>query len=105
MNMKHLSLWFSSSFSVKERRAIRRRVSTQTLETLEARLLMTVPAFSSLQNANHTIFLDFDGQTVEGTSWNTYYNQTTLIAPAYDTDGNTSVFSATELSQIEEAWK
>ena len=66
---------------------------------------MTVPAFSSLPGANQTIFLDFDGQTVEGTNWNTYYNQTTLIAPAYDTDGNTSVFSATELSQIEDAWK
>ena len=105
MTMLHLSLWLSSSFSVRERRSIRRRVSTHTLETLEARLLMTVPAFSSLPGANQTIFLDFDGQTVEGTNWNTYYNQTTLIAPAYDTDGDTSVFSATELSQIEEAWK
>ena len=104
MNLQHLSLWFSSSFSVWERRTIRRRVSTQTFETLESRLLMTVPAFSSLPDANQTIFLDFDGQTVEGTNWNTYYNQTTLIAPAYDTDGNTSLFSATELSQIEEAW-
>ena len=105
MNMQQLSLWFSSSFSFRERRATRRRVSNQTLETLESRLLMTVPEFSSLPGANHTIFLDFDGQTVEGTSWNSYYNQTTLIAPAYDTDGNTSVFSATELSQIEDAWK
>ncbi len=66
---------------------------------------MTSPAFSSLSGANQTIFLDFDGHTVEGTSWNSYYNQTTLIAPAYDTDGNTSVFSATELLQIEDAWK
>ena len=75
------------------------------LEPLESRLLLTAPAFSSLSGANQTIFLDFDGQTVAGTSWNSYYNQTTLIAPAYDTDGNTSVFGATELLQIEDAWK
>lgn len=95
MNIRHLSLWISSLSSIKKRRTIRRRPSSLSLESLESRLLMTVPAFSSLPGADHTIFLDFDGQTVEGTNWNTYYNQTTLVAQPY---GGTSL-------SIEDAWK
>jgi hypothetical protein len=65
---------------------------------------MTVPAFSSLPGADHTIYLDFDGHTIEGTNWNSYYNQTTLVAPEYNTDGVLG-FSPTELAHIEEVWK
>lgn len=76
------------------------------LEVLEHRLaLATVPAFSSLPGANHTIYLDFDGQTVTGTSWNSYYNQTTLVAQPFNIDSDASTFSSTELARIEEAWK
>ncbi len=75
-------------------------------EILESRCLLTaVPAFSSLPAANHTIYLDFDGHTVQGTSWNNYYSQTSLVAPAYDIDGITTSFNSTELAQIEDAWK
>jgi serralysin len=73
------------------------------VEALERRICLT--AFSSLPGANHTIYLDFDGQSVSGTSWNSYYNQTTLNAQPYDIDGNPASFSATELARIEEAWK
>ena len=60
--------------------------------------------FESLPGADHTIFLDFDGHVVESTSWNSYYNQTTLTANPYDIDGSPSTFSATELSRIEESF-
>jgi hypothetical protein len=76
-------------------------------EKLESRCLLTlvVPQFSSLPGADHTILLDYDGQAVENTPWNNYYNQTTLVAPAYNIDGDATSFSATELSRIEESWK
>ncbi len=59
---------------------------------------------SSNPNAKHTIYLDFDGHITE----NTYWNDTTLpkiISPAYDTDGNTAVFSATEMQDIVGIWQ
>jgi Ca2+-binding RTX toxin-like protein len=55
-------------------------------------------------NAKHTIYLDFDGHISE----NTYWNDTTLpkiISPAYDTDGNVAVFSATERKDILGIWQ
>jgi Ca2+-binding RTX toxin-like protein len=59
---------------------------------------------SSNPNAKHTIYLDFDGNITE----NTYWNDTTrpkIISPAYDTDGNAAVFSATELQDIVGIWQ
>jgi hypothetical protein len=64
-----------------------------------------VPALSSLPGAAHTIYLDFDGHTVQNTHWNSYYNQSTLVAKPFDIDGNPSTFSAAELARIEEAWQ
>jgi Ca2+-binding RTX toxin-like protein len=55
-------------------------------------------------NAKHTIYLDFDGHISE----NTYWNDTTLpkiISPAYDTDGDVAVFSATERKDILGIWQ
>jgi Ca2+-binding RTX toxin-like protein len=55
-------------------------------------------------NAKHTIYLDFDGHVSE----NTYWNDTTLpkiISPAYDTDGDVAVFSATERKDILGIWQ
>lgn len=83
------------------------RRSRQQIERLEARALLTlsVPAFSSLPGADHTIFLDYDGHTVEGTSWNGYYNQGTLVAPAYNVDGDAESFNNTELDRITESYE
>ncbi|MCA9119496.1 MAG: pre-peptidase C-terminal domain-containing protein [Planctomycetaceae bacterium] len=76
------------------------------MEPLEARLcLATVPAFSSLPGANHTIFLDFDGHVTTGTTWNSAYGITSITSPPYDIDGDESTFNATELARIEAAWK
>lgn len=88
-------------FSVRQ--MPRRRLFVETLE--QRMCLATAPAFSSLPGANHTIYLDFDGQTVTSTSWNSYYNQTTLVAQPFNLDSDASTFSATELARIEEAWK
>src|SRR5688572_26067181 len=76
------------------------------LEALESRLCMAgVPALSSLPGAAHTIYLDFDGHTVQGTEWNNYYNQSTLVAKPFDIDGTAASYSAAELARIEEAWQ
>lgn len=74
------------------------------LEHLEHRWCPAVPAFSSLPGANHTIYLDFDGHVSQNTQWNTYFGVSSINSPAYDTDGNTSTFSASELADIENAW-
>jgi len=76
-------------------------------ENLEARLNMAldVPAFSSLPGANQTIYLDFNGHTTTGTSWNSSYGVTSINSPAYSTDADTANFSASELSTIQQVWK
>ncbi len=74
------------------------------LEHLEHRWCPAVPAFSSMPGANHTIYLDFDGHVSTGTQWNSYFGVSSINSPAYDTDGNTSAYSASELADIENAW-
>ncbi len=84
--------------------------SRPSIEGLEARLCLTVPALSSLPGANHTIYLDFDGSVTQNTVWNSYsFNSSgktkpTINSPAYDTDGNPSSFGASELADIQDAW-
>ncbi|MEY4179385.1 MAG: hypothetical protein RLY70_2959 [Planctomycetota bacterium] len=76
-------------------------------ENLESRINMAldVPAFSSLPGANQTIYLDFNGHTTTGTSWNSSYGVTTINSPAYSTDTDTANFSASELATIERVFK
>ncbi|MFK7817951.1 MAG: Calx-beta domain-containing protein [Planctomycetaceae bacterium] len=93
---------------MKMSRRVRRHQqgSIGQIELLEDRSLLsaTVPEFSSLPGADHTIFLDFDGHTVTGTGWNGYYNQAELNAPAFDINDDPENFNATELGRIEESW-
>ena len=60
------------------------------MEMLEPRLCLAldVPAFSSLPGATKTIYLDFDSHVTQGTSWNSYFKQTTINSPAYNTDAD-----------------
>ncbi|ABW27804.1 zinc-dependent metalloprotease family protein [Acaryochloris marina] len=53
-------------------------------------------------NAQHTIYLDFDGHTTSGTWWN---NGGTIRSSAYDRDGNSSSFSTSELLEIQSIWQ
>jgi len=62
---------------------------------------------ASLPGADKTIYLDFDGHTTTGTTWN---GGGTVISPAYhrsDSDPNNTVdtWSAQELQIIEDSWK
>lgn len=60
---------------------------------------LAVPIYSSLPAASAKVYLDFDGDVTS--NWGGYSPGTT---PAYDTDGDASTFSATELQQIHEIW-
>ncbi len=51
--------------------------------------------------AKHTIYLDFDGHTTEGTAWNSWKSITTINTPAYDIDDDPLTFNNTELSRIQ----
>ncbi|BAY34078.1 hypothetical protein NIES2107_59830 [Nostoc carneum NIES-2107] len=61
-------------------------------------------SLNSNAGANHTIYLDFNGHTTTGTSWNSQY-ASSIVSPAYDTDGNASTFSNTELENIWNIWR
>ncbi|QDT67450.1 hypothetical protein MalM25_03480 [Planctomycetes bacterium MalM25] len=79
---------------------------------------MTTPVFDldstfelhSNPEANHTIYLDFNGHRTEDTPWNDLLLQDTdfegspFDTPPYDIDGNTLNFSEQELLNIQEAF-
>ncbi|QEF98823.1 Calx-beta domain protein [Stieleria maiorica] len=54
--------------------------------------------------ASHTIFLDFDGYTTSGTSWNSFTGGTDIVTPAFSFSGDAS-FDDTELSRIHAIWQ
>ena len=60
---------------------------------------------SSNPTARTTIFLDFDGHTTTGTSWNDATMGASFFSPAYNTDGNVAAFSNSELTLIQQAWQ
>ena len=57
----------------------------------------------SLPGATKFIYLDFDGHSTSGTSWNSGYGDPIVSAP-YDIDG-TAGFSNTELTRIQYIWQ
>ena len=68
----------------------------------------TVDAFKlhSLPGASRVIFLDFDGQTTSGTSWNSAYTGgAPIVSAPFDMDGDPSTFSAVERATIQGIWK
>ncbi|MCB1014037.1 MAG: carboxypeptidase regulatory-like domain-containing protein [Acidimicrobiales bacterium] len=58
----------------------------------------------SLPGASHVIYLDFDGSTTTGTSWNSSSGIDPIVSPPYDLDGSPDSWSATELSRIGLVW-
>ncbi|MBL8817207.1 MAG: hypothetical protein JNL58_14365 [Planctomyces sp.] len=55
--------------------------------------------------ARHTIYLDFNGHTTAGTSWNSSFTGgAPFVTPEYNTDG-TAGFSNTELANIQKIWQ
>lgn len=61
----------------------------------------TVPVFNSRPSASAQLFLDFDGVDFGFTSWG---GKLPRERPAYDIDGNATLFSVAELSRIEQIW-
>jgi hypothetical protein len=59
----------------------------------------SVPAYSSLPGAPHTLYLNFGGISLGDWSGHSPGN-----VPAYDTNSNPSTFSASELSNIRQIW-
>lgn len=63
-------------------------------------------ALSSNPNADHTIYLDFDGHITTGTEWNAFSDITNSFeTAAYDTDGNANTFSLNERFDIWTIWQ
>lgn len=54
--------------------------------------------------ASKTIFLDFDGHTTSGTSWNSFNGGADIVSPAYSFSGDAS-FDDSELSRIHAIWQ
>lgn len=64
-------------------------------------------ALQSDPSSTHTLYLDFDGQTVSGTAWNdsAYGGARTITAAPYSLDTTVdTAFSTAELTQIQRAW-
>lgn len=59
----------------------------------------------SSPTSSKVIYLDFDGHTTTGTSWNNATMGASFYSPAYDIDGNPAVFSNEELSRIQQIWQ
>lgn len=73
--------------------------------------LSELPVYHSNPGAPNVFYLDFDGQLVSNTDWNRNNrtgqgnNGNDIHAPAYDTDGDRTTFSQTELDAIYEIWQ
>ncbi|WP_169580633.1 MULTISPECIES: Ig domain-containing protein [Microbacterium] len=59
----------------------------------------------SRPGSDRTIFLDFDGHTIEGTAWNKRVNSARIVAEAYSIDGDESTFSDAERTEIQRVWQ
>lgn len=57
----------------------------------------------SRPGSRRVIYLDFDGQMISGTGWNSKTSGA-CYADAYDTDGNPAAFSTAELTAISGVW-
>ncbi len=62
-------------------------------------------SLNSNTNADHIIYLDFDGHTTTNTPWNNSGANSSIETPAYDTDGDTSSFSTAEQETIWRIWQ
>jgi len=59
----------------------------------------------SSPSSSKVIYLDFNGHTTTGTSWNTSTMGSSFYSPAYDLDGNPASFNSEELSRIQQIWQ
>ena len=92
----------------------RARPAPQKAGTASAADVITQPSYplsetfflSSNLNASKTIYLDFTGHTTSDTVWNdSETGGAPIVSPPYDTNGDPSSFSNTELANIQSVWK
>ncbi|CAB4945700.1 MAG: hypothetical protein F2842_05720 [Actinobacteria bacterium] len=58
----------------------------------------------SRQTSTKTIYLDFNGEVITNSGWNTNSGITTLTATPFDRDGDPTTFSDAERAQIIDTW-
>ena len=61
--------------------------------------------FHSRPGAPNVLFINFSGENVSGTAWNSSLNRTTIPAVAFSTDGDYSTFSDAEQLAIKRIWQ
>jgi len=61
--------------------------------------------FHSRPESENVVYLDFDGETVTGTAWNSSFGTATFYAVPLDLDGDTTTFSGSEQAAIKEIWQ
>ena len=66
---------------------------------------LTVPIYHSNPDSLKKIYLDFDGEIVNQTSWNSSNNNQTIHARAYSVDDDIFTFNQEELDRIYEIWE
>lgn len=60
----------------------------------------------SRPGARRIIYLDFDGHTTRGTSWNSGFTAgADIISPPFNTDGNAGAFSDAERTAVQDIWR
>jgi hypothetical protein len=59
----------------------------------------------SKADSHFTIYIDFNGQTVSGTSWNSYNGGKDIVAPAFSLDSDRTTFSDAERRRIYGIWQ
>lgn len=82
------------------------QINTSSSPITTANSSLSFPLLSSNPNATAKIFLDFDGVTTSGTSWNSAYNGgANIITPGYSIDSDTTAFTDAEINAIVEIWQ
>ena len=67
--------------------------------------IATPPAYSSLPGAPNTLYLDFNGEVISGTLWNTTRGVATWNTRPFDTDSTPTTFSDSEQDAIYLIWQ
>jgi Ca2+-binding RTX toxin-like protein len=67
--------------------------------------LNQIPVYHSLPGATKKIYLDFDGETITGTPWNSFNQSNPIRSVPFDTDGNINDFSTSEQTAIFQTWQ
>ncbi|MEN9360170.1 MAG: hypothetical protein RL095_1705 [Verrucomicrobiota bacterium] len=67
--------------------------------------VLTPPVFHSKPGASKVIFLDFNGGSVSGTTWNSYYGVASYNCYPFSTDTDFTSFSTAEQTTMKQIWE